>query len=68
MVLGIFRGFKTPNFFACGDPNPSHGLSVVLQCLNLKKLVCGELLELDFYAKLYLKDVFTSVGTRSYYS
>ena len=37
MVLGIFRGFKTPKIFACGDPNPSHGLSVVLQCLNLKK-------------------------------
>ena len=37
MVFGIFRGFKPPIFFACGDPNPSHGLSVVLQYLNLKK-------------------------------
>ena len=83
----------TPIFFACGDPNPSHGLSVVLQYLNLKKpclwrafgawVLCETVFKRCFHQCrkaliLFVNwftpradttfGVFTSVGTRFYYS
>ena len=68
MVFGIFRGFKTPKIFACGDPTPSHGLSVVLQCLNLKKPCLWRAFGAWFLCETVFKNIFTSVGRCSYYS